>query len=361
MTSEATFRSIVESSPTAMYMYRLDADGDLILRSANPAADRMIGIDHAQLVGLRIEEAFPNLATTEIPETYRAVARGDLGPQAFEIPYEDERFSGYYSVSVFVIADGGLIVDFVDITDRRRAELELIERTEELTRSNVELERFAYIASHDLQEPLRMIASYTQLLQQRYTGKLDADADEFIGYAVDGAHRLQKLINELLAYSRVGTKGTAFTSVDLEPVLEEVLKALESPIRECGAEVTHDQMPVVRCDPTQIGQVLQNLVSNAIKFRGDEPPRVHVGVQRSEDEWVFCVSDNGIGVEPEYFDRIFVIFQRLQPRSDYQGTGLGLAICKRIIERHGGRIWVESEPGTGSTFCFALKDRGNAE
>jgi chemotaxis family two-component system sensor kinase Cph1 len=159
----------------------------------------------------------------------------------------------------------------------------------------------------------------------------------------------------------VGTQGAAFTLVDLEPVLEDVLRGLASPIRESGAEVTHDPMPTVWCDPTQIGQVLQNLVSNAIKFRGDEPPSVHVGAQRSEDEWVFCVSDNGIGVEQEYFDRIFVIFQRLQPRSDYQGTGLGLAICKRIIERHGGRIWVESEPGKGSTFGFALKDGGNAE
>jgi PAS domain S-box-containing protein len=361
MASEATFRSIVESSPTAMYLYRLDGQGDLILQSANPAADHMIGIDHEQLVGLRIEEAFPNLASTEIPEMYRSVARGELGPQAFEIPYEDERFSGYYSASVFVIADGGLIVDFVDITDRRKAELELLERTEDLTRSNVELERFAYIASHDLQEPLRMIASYTQLLQQRYTGKLDDDADEFIGYAVDGAHRLQKLINELLAYSRVGTTGAAFTSVDLGPVLEEVLRALESSIQESGAEVTHDPMPTAWCDPTQIGQVFQNLVSNAIKFRGDEPPTVHIGAVEVDHEWVFSVTDNGIGVEQEYFDRIFVIFQRLQPRSDYQGTGLGLAICKRIIERHGGRMWVESEPGKGSTFYFALKDRGSAE
>jgi PAS domain S-box-containing protein len=355
--SEETFRSVVESSPTAMYMYRLGQDGRLVLQSANPSADRMVGVDHAGLVGLDVADAFPGLAGTEVPAMYRAVAKGEIGPQAFETPYDDERFSGYYSVSVFRIEPGVIVVDFADISERKRAEEALVERTDDLMRSNAELERFAYIASHDLQEPLRMIASYTQLLQKRYKGKLDADADEFIGYAVDGAMRLQKLINELLAYSRVGTQGAAFDRVEIEPLLDEVLAALRPQIDASRGNVTHDPMPEVWCDPTQIGQVFQNLISNALKFHGEEPPSVHVGARHLDDEWVFSVADNGIGVEPEYFDRIFVIFQRLQPRGDYQGTGLGLAICKRIIERHGGRIWVESEPNVGSTFFFALKDR----
>jgi PAS domain S-box-containing protein len=359
--SEETFRSVVESSPSAMYMYRLGDDDRLILQSANPSADSMVRVDHDGLIGLDITEAFPNLAGTDVPTMYRAVARGEIGPQTFEMPYEDERFSGFYSVSVFRIEPGVIMVDVVDVTERKRAENELIERTQDLMRSNAELERFAYIASHDLQEPLRMIASYTQLLQKRYKGRLDSDADEFIGYAVDGALRLQKLINELLAYSRVGTQAAAFDRVEIEPLLDDVLAALRPQIDASCANVTHDPMPQVWCDPTQIGQVFQNLISNALKFHAEEPPSVHVGARHLEDEWVFSVADNGIGVEPEYFDRIFVIFQRLQPRGDYQGTGLGLAICKRIIERHGGRIWVESEPNAGSTFFFALKDRDKVE
>jgi light-regulated signal transduction histidine kinase (bacteriophytochrome) len=207
-----------------------------------------------------------------------------------------------------------------------------------------------------LQEPLRMVASYTQLLQRRYQGQLDADADEFIGYAVEGAARMQTLINELLAYSRVGTQGSPFVPTELETVFGDVARALERVIADAGATVTHDPMPVVACDPTQIGEVFQNLIANAVKFHGDEPPKVHVSARKADGEWVFSVADNGIGIEPQYFDRIFVIFQRLQSRAEYPGTGMGLAICKRIIERHGGRIWVESEPGVGSTFHFTLRD-----
>jgi chemotaxis family two-component system sensor kinase Cph1 len=251
-----------------------------------------------------------------------------------------------------------VVVTFIDITDRKRALEELAARTEDLARSNSELEKFAYIASHDLQEPLRMVASYTQLLQRRYQGQLDADADEFIAFAVDGATRMQRLINELLAYSRVGSQGEPFVEADLEPVLDGVLEMLKLAIADSNATVTHDAMPTLACDPTQIGQVFQNLIANAIKFRRDDPPRIHIGVEASDDEWVFSVRDNGLGIEPEYFDRIFVIFQRLQSRTDYPGTGMGLAICKRIVERHGGRTWVESEEGVGSTFYFTLGTQG---
>lgn len=354
--SEERFRNIVNSSPAAIYLYRLEPHDRLVLTAANPSSDIVIGIDHDDLIGKTIEEAFPALVGTDIPDMYRAVARGDLGSQSFEVPYGDARFSGYYAVTAFQTAAGLVAVDFVDISDRKRAEEALRERTEDLARSNAELEKFAYIASHDLQEPLRMVASYTQLLQRRYQGKLDQDADEFIAYAVDGAMRMQTLINELLVYSRVGTQGSPFVETDLDEVLGRVLEVLSISIAENEALITVDPMPTLSCDPIQMGQVFQNLLTNAMKFHGDEPPRIHVGAKHVDAEWVFSVQDNGIGVEPEYFDRIFVIFQRLQSRADYPGTGMGLAICKRIIERHSGRIWVESKQGSGSTFYFTLRD-----
>ena len=224
----------------------------------------------------------------------------------------------------------------------------------ELTRSNADLQQFAYVASHDLQEPLRMVASYTQLLGKRYKGKLDTDADEFISYAVEGANRMQQLIKDLLAYSRVTTQRTAPEPTECTPALAAALNNLHMAIQKQQAVVTHDPLPTVVADSTQLTQLFQNLVSNAIKFRGDQPPRVHLSAARNENEWVFAVRDNGIGVDPQYADRIFVIFQRLHTSADYPGTGIGLALCKKIVERHGGRIWVDSHPGQGATFYFTL-------
>ncbi len=244
-----------------------------------------------------------------------------------------------------------------DVTDRVRGEEELAARTEELERSNRELEQFAYVASHDLQEPLRMVASYTQLLARRYRGRLDEDAEEFIGYAVDGVTRMQALINDLLAYSRVGTRGGAPEPVDTAAVLERVLSSLGPAVEDAGATVTHGPLPTVTGDAGQLGQLLQNLVGNAVKFRGEVPPRVHVSAARGRDEWTFSVADNGIGIDPGYAERIFVIFQRLHTRAEYAGTGIGLAICKKIVERHGGRIWFEPAPGGGTVFRFTLPDR----
>ncbi|MDY6833613.1 MAG: PAS domain S-box protein [Chloroflexota bacterium] len=245
-----------------------------------------------------------------------------------------------------------------DITDRKRAEEELRKRTEALERSNEELEQFAYVASHDLQEPLRMIGSYVQLLAKRYQGKLDADADDFIGYAVDGANRMQRMITDLLAYSRVGTRGEPFQSADCETVLYQTLTNLQIAIEESGAVVTHDPLPIVMADSIQLGQLFQNLISNAIKFRSGETPYIHVSAVSDNDEWVFSVRDNGIGIELDYAKRIFVIFQRLHGKSEYGGTGIGLAICKRIVERHGGQIWVESDVGKGSVFYFSIPVKG---
>jgi PAS domain S-box-containing protein len=241
-----------------------------------------------------------------------------------------------------------------DITKRKQAEEKLKQTVEELARSNTELQQFAYVASHDLQEPLRMIASYTQLLARRYKGKLDADADEFITFAVDGATRMQRLINDLLAYSRVGTQGKAPQPMSSEVVLEDALANLQIAITESQAIVTHDPLPIVPADETQLLQLFQNLIGNALKFRAEQPPQVHISAQARGHEWLFSVRDNGIGLEPQYAERIFVVFQRLHTRENYPGTGIGLAICKRIVERHGGHIWVESQPGQGTTFYFTL-------
>jgi len=241
-----------------------------------------------------------------------------------------------------------------DVTARRRAEQALEERARELARSNADLEQFANVASHDLQEPLRMVASYTQLLAKRYGGQLDERADRWIGYAVDGANRMQTLINDLLAYSRVGTRGGQLAAISADAALAAALANLRLTIREAGAEIVQEPLPWVLGDGTQLIQLFQNLIGNAVKFRGTESPRVEIAVRREGDEWMFSVRDNGIGVEPEFRERIFVIFQRLHERDRYAGTGIGLAISKRIVERHGGRIWLESQPGEGTTFYFTL-------
>jgi len=242
-----------------------------------------------------------------------------------------------------------------EMVERQRAEEALKEYAENLQRSNEDLERFAYVSSHDLQEPLRSIVSFSQLIDRRYRGRLDADADEYLDFIVEGGNRMQALILDLLAYSRVNTTRQAFSPTDTADVLASVERSLDARLREAGAAITHDPMPVVLADPLQLEQVFANLISNAIKFRRlDVPLRIHVGVRRADGFWEFSVSDNGIGIAPEYFDRIFVIFQRLHTKETYPGTGIGLAIVKRIVERHGGRIRVESSPGEGSTFFFTL-------
>ena len=233
-------------------------------------------------------------------------------------------------------------------------EIRVKERTAELARSNAELEQFAYIASHDLQEPLRMVSSYVQLLERRYKGKLDQDADKFIGFASEGAVRMQRLINDLLAYSRVGTRGKSFGAVNLEAVLTQAMDNLHLAIKERNATITHDPLPMAYGDSSQLTQVFQNLIDNAIKFCSDKLPRVHISARLEGSECLCWIKDNGIGIAPEYLNRLFLLFQRLHTRKEYPGTGLGLAICKRIVERHGGQIWVESTPGEGSTFYFRI-------
>jgi light-regulated signal transduction histidine kinase (bacteriophytochrome) len=223
-----------------------------------------------------------------------------------------------------------------------------------LERSNAELERFAYLASHDLQEPLRMITGYTNLLSKRYHGKLDASADEFIDFAVDGANRMRVLINDLLTYSRVSSNGKKLAPTDCELVLSQTLTGLELAIQESAGKVTHDPFPIVNGDDVQLRQLFQNLIGNALKYRNGHGSVIHVGCDRRESDWLLSVRDNGIGIDPRFAEKIFVIFQRLHTREQYPGAGIGLAVCKCIVERHGGTIWVESEPGKGSTFYFTL-------
>ena len=266
---------------------------------------------------------------------------------------------GWYQVTADPILDAagkftGAVHLVSDITERKRAEEKQKALASELDRSNKELEQFAYVASHDLQEPLRMVSSYMQLIAKRYQGKLDSDADEFIAFAVDGSVRMQRMINDLLGYSRVGTRGRPFEPTNIESVLGNVLENLKLAIEESSAAVTHDPLPTVSGDESQLAQLFQNLVGNSIKFHGDEPPRVHISARKTSDVWEFSVRDHGIGIAPQFFDRVFLIFQRLSTRAEYPGSGIGLAICKKIVERHGGRIWIESKPGEGATFFFTL-------
>jgi PAS domain S-box-containing protein len=330
----------------------------------NPAAAALFGYSPAEAIGLPVEAIVPersNAAYRAALARYRATDQDQApaGTPPFELPARrknGEEIAVELSLSPLDSAatPGRCVLAIVrDVTERKRAE-------KELARSNAELEQFAYVASHDLQEPLRMVVSYLQLIERRYKGRLDADADEFIAYAVDGAKRMQKLINDLLTYSRVGRRGREPAPVDAEALLGTVLHTLGAAIRESGAVVTHDPLPTLVADAPQLGQLFQNLIGNALKFRGAEPPRVHVAAERGEGEWHFTVRDNGIGIAPEFGERIFIIFQRLHGQKDYPGTGIGLAICKKIVERHGGRIWVESEPEQGAAFHFTIRDDGGA-
>ena len=354
--SEEKYRTILENIEDGYY--EVDLAGNLTF--FNDSICRISGRTKEELMGMNDREYTDPENAKKLYQTFYQVYR--TGEPRKELDWEVIRKDGTpecMEASISLRKDSsGKPIGFRgivrDVTERKRAEEALKEKTEELARSNKDLEQFAYVASHDLQEPLRMVTNYVQLLARRYKGKLDSNADEFIGFAVDGAIRMWKLINDLLTYSRVGMLGKELEPTDCEMVLNQSLNNLKVAIEEKGAVVTHDPLPTVIGDNLQLGQLFQNLIGNAIKFRGNEPPHVHVSASRNGNGWTFSVRDNGIGIAPEYAERIFIIFQRLHSREEYPGTGIGLAVCKKIVERHGGRIWVESEVGKGATFCFTL-------
>jgi light-regulated signal transduction histidine kinase (bacteriophytochrome) len=278
----------------------------------------------------------------------------DQAASVRELPYDKLAIAGVETPTAEGSHDWLVANKQCSCGPRTLAEQKLAQKVEELARSNRELEQFAYVASHDLQEPLRMVAAYTQLLGERYRGRLDETADTYIGYANEGALRMQTLIQDLLAFSRLGRDETVVRKADCNAVVKDVLLNLQSSIQESGAAVACEALPVVPADRSQLTQVFQNLIGNAIKFRKQEPPMISVRAERAGECWIFSVTDNGIGVAPEHAEGIFAVFQRLHTRSEYPGNGIGLAICKKIVEQQGGRIWVESQVGQGSTLKFTL-------
>jgi PAS domain S-box-containing protein len=356
--SEQKFRAVFDSM--FQFIGMLTPEGIVI--EANRTALEAIAADRADIIGRPFWETpwwthSPQLQE-QLQQAIVRAANGEL------VRFEADHIwaNGTTACVDFslkpVFDEAGKVVMLIpegrDITDRKQAELALQHQKQELAHSNEELQQFAYAASHDLQEPLRTIASYLELIQHRYQGQLDAKADTFIAYAVDGATRMQKLINDLLRYSWVGTQEQRFYTTDCHKIVQNVSIDLQAAIDQSNAVITADPLPEVNVDPVQLTQLFQNLISNAIKFRSQELPQIHVSVRDDDGKWLFSVRDNGIGMEPQYLERIFIIFQRLHGRAQYPGTGIGLAICKKIVERHGGTLWVESQPGRGSTFYFTL-------
>ena len=355
---EGRYRGLLEAAPDAMVV--VNQGGGIVL--LNVQAEKQFGYRRDELVGQKVTNIIPEgFAERLIADDLRSVEDALAQQIGTGIELSGRRkdrseFPIEIMLSPLESPEGILVTAAIrDISERKQSEEHLVKTVAELKRSNDELQQFAYVASHDLQEPLRMVASYTQLLAQRYKGRLDSDADEFIAYAVDGSNRMQGLIQDLLAYSRAGTNGKALHKISSENALQEALANLRATMEESSAVVTHDLLPAITMDETQLVQLFQNLVGNAIKYRGAEAPHVHVSAAKNGgSEWIFCVRDNGMGIDPQYFERIFVIFQRLHGREEFKGTGIGLAICKKIIERVGGRIWVESQLEKGSIFSFAL-------
>ncbi|HKK44070.1 MAG TPA: ATP-binding protein, partial [Balneolaceae bacterium] len=344
-----------------------DVDGKIVI--VNKKTEELFGYSRQELVGKGIETLVPRRYESRHKKYRQQYYKNPeprpmgQGRDLYGLTKSEEEFPVEVSLNYFETDEGKFIIsNVIDISQRKEAEDQLLkahrelkQKAIELKQSNEELEQFAYVASHDLQEPLRMVASYTQLLARRYKDKLDADANDFIAYAVDGAHRMQQLLNDLLQFSRVGTRAKPFKLVDLKKVVEDALQNIEKLIDENDAEILiGSEFPSLSVDKTQLTQLFQNLVHNAIKFRGKARPEVRINAEELETHWQFSVADNGVGIPQKYQERIFVIFQRLHNRDKYEGSGIGLAICKKIVERHNGKIWMESTLGKGTTFYFTI-------
>lgn len=346
-------RSLIEASVDPLVT--IGPNGKIT--DANHSTELVTGFSRGELIGTDFYDYFiePEKAKAGYQQVFREGVVKDY-------PLEIRRHDGHitpvlYNASIYRDESGKVMGVFAaarDITELKKANELLKQKIDELARSNEELEQFAYVSSHDLQEPLRMIGSYLQLLERRYQGQLDDKADKYINFAVEGAARMQNLIDDLLTFSRVTTQAKEFQLTNCETIYKQVLLNLEVLIKENNAEITHDPLPEVMADSTQLIQVFQNLMVNAIKFRSRDNPKIHVSARKEKDQWIFSVKDNGIGIDSKYYTRIFDVFKRLHKRREYPGTGIGLSVCKKIIERHGGRIWVESELGKGSIFYYTL-------
>jgi PAS domain S-box-containing protein len=352
--SEERYRALAEAAPDMVFVI----DREDRVQYLNDFAARQFRVNAEEVIGKPRALLFPGAAGEQRVKQLREVletgsphqsegsvsfAAGERWLSTWLVPMRDQ--DGQVTAVMGVSRD---------ITERKLAEEQLRAFSQDLERSNKELEQFAYVASHDLQEPLRVVTGYLQLIERRYKDRIDADANDFIHFAVDGVARMQQLISDLLDYCRVGTQGKSFAPTNLEAVLDKALVNLQAVIGDSGAVVTRDPLPTVEADQLQWIRLLQNLIGNGIKFRGERRPEIHVSAREEAGHWVFSVRDNGIGIEPQYWEKVFVIFQRLHTRQKYSGTGIGLAICKRIVQRHGGRIWLESQPGQGTTFYWTI-------
>lgn len=345
---------LIENSPAAIFIKGVDGRYQLV----NSHFEGLVGKERGEIVGRKADAIFKRQLLPAVQASEKQVLE-TKGVSVTEISAELNGELRTYLNTVFpLIKENGEVESiggiWTDITGQKQLAVSLESKNIDLERSNKELEQFAYVASHDLQEPLRMVSSYMQLLESRYGEKLDDDAKEFIAYAVDGAARMQRLIQDLLAFSRIGTRGKDPEPVEAEKAVADALQNLKVRIEENKAKVTYAKLPTLLADPNQLTQLFQNLIGNAIKFKGEKSPSIEINSKNVGDFAEFSVKDNGIGFDQRHADRIFVLFQRLNNRTEYEGTGIGLAICKKIVERHGGKIWVETQPGKGTTFFFTF-------
>jgi PAS domain S-box-containing protein len=349
--SEEQFKRIFQATSVGIHLWELNENDDLILINSNPAADHFTGIKNAELYGKTIEEAFPSMVGTESVERYKIAASQGVPWHTSSYIYKDTNIDGVYDIWVFKISRNRIVAQFMEVSGRMAKEIEL-------RKSNEDLEEFAYVASHDLQEPLRVVSSYCQLLKEKHYSCMDEESKKYLDYSISSAMRMKTLIKELLDFSRVGRKDKPFEKINLQELLEEVLCDFEVTLKETKAEIIMESnMPNVMGISFRMKQLLHNIISNSLKFRSDKKPIIRIGCcedSKRMNYWLFYIKDNGIGIDPKYYDRVFGIFKRLYSREEYPGTGIGLALCKKIVEAHGGEIWVESENREGTYVYFTI-------